>query len=420
MHLEITTTGAVKESLQIFRRFLEKTLGQHPGIEFELQDYDWNDAWPQLVRAATDKNGPFISEVGAPWVFDFAAMNSLRPFSWKEVEAVGGKQAFFAAPWANIVMSPTSSTEGAAKGAESPPVVYALPARVDVRVIYYWKDMLEKAGVDPATAFDTPAQVEETLEKIRASGTEPYNQTPWLYHTHVTRSWVYNMASWIWACQGDFVDENGLPVFDQPEAIDGITAYFRLHRFLAPLSSGETVEKVFSERRAAAMVTPVHYHIHLLHGEDPYGTSDLLPLLGCAQLPGPAFVGGTSFVIWQHASSKATQIALDLLAQFLSAPDMTEYCYETHMLPSRIEGFLHPYLAADPFLTVLKTSIETGRTHHLTRLWMVIADRLSGTCRTISNELLQNLDQDERCLVEKHIHVLANRMRMSFSAGLSL
>jgi ABC-type glycerol-3-phosphate transport system substrate-binding protein len=408
MYFQLTTTGAVEASIQTLRRFIKKYQDTHPGIAFEFHDLDWNVAWNELVRIAIAKTGAHLSEVGSPWLSDFVAMNALRRFSPGEVDAVGGAKAFFPAPWRNVVISPSSLMQGASASTPSAPGVYALPGRVDVRLIYYWKDMLEKAGVDEAAAFSTPEQIELTLEMLRASGVV----NPWIYETHATRNWVYNMASWIWAYGGEIMDEFGLPSFDQPEAIEGITAYFRLQRFLAPMESGESVEQVFSERRAAAMVMATHYHVHLVHDEDPYGSRDMLYQLGAARLPGPAFVGGTCFVVWQHTPPAATRTAVDLLTRLLTSPYLAEFCYETHMMPSRVDGLEQPRVAADPFLAVLRASLEGGRSNPTGRLWMPIADRLSAACKAISTELQQNPGQDVRALVERHVQALAKRMRM--------
>jgi multiple sugar transport system substrate-binding protein len=409
MYFELTTTGAGERSIQTLNVFLKQYQYNHPGIEFELQNLEWGDAWPQLMRIMLDKGKVVASEVGSPWVSDFIAMHGLRPFSSAEVEALGGVKSFFPVPWSNVTVSPSPSD------VDGSPIMYALPARVDVRVIYYWKDMLEKAGVDSATAFTTPQQLEQTLEKLSAASTDPGYLNPWVYETHATRNWVYNMASWIWAYGGDFVDERGLPAFDQPAALEGITAYFRLHRFLAPTASGETVTKVFSERRTAVMLFGTRFHFHFLRGEGFSAPDHLISLLGAAQLPGPAFVGGSSFVIWGHAPSKNALIAIDLLTQFLSSSHLPDYCYWSEMMPSRINGFDHSVFATDPFKSVLKASIESGRTHKMARLFMVIADRLSAVCRVISAELLNDPGQEVRAVVEKHICTLAQRLRISFS-----
>jgi ABC-type glycerol-3-phosphate transport system substrate-binding protein len=409
MYFELTTTGAGERSIQTLDAFLKQYQFSHPGIDFELQNLEWSDAWPQLMRIMLDKSKVVVSEVGSPWVSDFVAMRGLRPFSSGEVEALGGIKSFFSAPWSNVMASPSSLD------VSGTPTVYALPARVDVRVIYYWKDMLEKAGVDPAEAFTTPQQLEDTLVKLRATGTEPAYCNPWVYETHATRNWVYNMASWIWAYGGDFVDEKGLPAFDQPAALEGITAYFRLHRFLAPTAGGETIAKVFAERRTAVMLFGTYFHFHLLRGEGFPVPGQIIPLLGAAQLPGPAFVGGSSFVIWAHAPYRSALTAIDLLTQFLSSSHLPDYCYWSEMMPSRVNGFDHSIFSTDPFKAILKSSIETGRTHKMARLFMVIADRLSAVCRAISVELLQNPDQDVQPIVEKHICNLAQRLRISFS-----
>lgn len=420
MYFQITTTGAVEQSIQKFNQFLQTYQDGHPETAFGLHDFHWEDAWPGLVRMAIARAGADVSEVGAPWVSDFVAMDSLRPFSRAEVEAVGGARAYFPATWANVVISPSSLTPGTSAWATSAPGVYALPGRADVRLLYYWKDMLEKAGVDPDTAFSTPAMVEDTLEKLHACGSEAWCRTPWISKTHVTRDWVYTIASWIWAHGGRLVDEIGLPVFDQPEAIEGIAAYFRLHRYLAPMESNETAEQVFSQRRAAVTVLGTHYHVHLIHDEDPWaaptGAKKLLDRLGAAALPGPSFVGGTSFVIWRHTSNQAVRVAVDLLTRFSNSPHLAGYCYETHMLPSRIDGLYHPDIAADPFLPVMRAALEGGRAHPAGRLWMPIADAFSSTCVTILKELRAAPGLDERAVVERHMRELVKRLRRSFAA----
>ena len=96
---------------------------------------------------------------------------------------------------------------------------------------------------------------------------------------------------------------------------------------------------------------------------------------------------------------------------------MTEYCYETHMLPSRVDGFSHPDVAADPFLPALRAALETGRTHPSGRLWMPIADGLAATCLAVSKEVREQPGLEVRGVVERHVHALVKRLRMSFSAS---
>ena len=39
-------------------------------------------------------------------------------------------------------------------------------------MIYYWRDLLEQAGVDERTAFQTPEHMEETMQRLQASGVD--------------------------------------------------------------------------------------------------------------------------------------------------------------------------------------------------------------------------------------------------------
>ncbi len=117
MYFQVTTTGAVETSIQILDRHLKTYQVRHPGFDFEQRNFDWMDAWRELVRIAISKTGAHVSEVGAPWVADFVSMNSLRRFHPAEVDAVGGARAFSRPPGPTSMISPSSLTPVAAPAA---------------------------------------------------------------------------------------------------------------------------------------------------------------------------------------------------------------------------------------------------------------------------------------------------------------
>jgi multiple sugar transport system substrate-binding protein len=99
----------------------------------------WETAWADLVKVALYSSGPDVSEVGMNWVGNLVAMDSLRPFHMAELDAVGGASAFLESAWKSGWMMGDKR-------------LWAVPWLADTRVIYYRRDLLERAGVDETTA----------------------------------------------------------------------------------------------------------------------------------------------------------------------------------------------------------------------------------------------------------------------------
>ncbi|MFL7794490.1 MAG: hypothetical protein AB8I69_20275, partial [Anaerolineae bacterium] len=130
----------------------------------EIYKMAWEDAWEELAKIGLYRSGPDVSQVGTTWLEGLVASGSVRPFTVGEVNSMGGAAAFFPATWQTVLVPWGQSRK-----------VWAIPWLVDTRVIFYWRDMLEEAGIDETTAFVTPAQVEETMARLQDSGVE----IPW-------------------------------------------------------------------------------------------------------------------------------------------------------------------------------------------------------------------------------------------------
>src|SRR5262245_17839972 len=264
------------------KRYLQKLLETYPGrAGVQITELGWDVAWAETLKIPLYKAGANVSQTGASWVYNFAAMNALRPLT-KDVARMGGEAAFLPTAWQSI-------------HAEDKREVWAIPWFVDLRVIYYWRDMLERAGVDEATAFQTPEKLEETFLRLQASGIS----TPWAVSTGKELSQV---SSWVWGKGGDWAGPDGKQtMLDQPETLAGIRAYFALHRYLPREVQEITYARafqLFDERRVAAtMGPPWHYALMRERGVSP----EVMARLGFTSPPGPVYVGGSNLVIWAHS-----------------------------------------------------------------------------------------------------------------------
>src|SRR5512141_1268340 len=73
-------------------------------IKIELIRMGWESAWAKLLTYALQGKGPDISHVGSTWVSSLVTMNSVREFSLREVDTMGGAQAFTAPAWQSATL----------------------------------------------------------------------------------------------------------------------------------------------------------------------------------------------------------------------------------------------------------------------------------------------------------------------------
>ena len=210
-----------------------------PQVKVEASSILWENYKQELTSMAIYGHGADVSQAGAPVVNDLVAMNTLRPFTAREMASLGGESAFTEIAW-----------QSSLRMAENK--VWAIPLVSDPYAITYWSDMLEEAGVDETQAF-TQEHIEETFERLQASGVE----YPWLTNFHTNKfNTIHGVASWLWAQGTDFVSEDGTEaLFTGPAALAGLKAYYRLARFVSPVclrADNQEYRQLFQERRAAA------------------------------------------------------------------------------------------------------------------------------------------------------------------------
>jgi len=346
-------------------------------IRYRLQTIAWDDYIHELMQVAIYGRGPDISQSGAPLVSDLVAMNGIRPFEKSEIAMLGGAGVFHRAVWDS---SRRVNEER----------VWAVPWLADPRAIFYWRDMLESAGVTEESAFESFDQMEDTLARLRANGV----QTPWVIPTGRSVSLLQVAASWIWACGGDFVSWDGRKaLIDQPEALAGLRVYYGLHRYLpetdGPIDISEAV-KFFQERKAAVTMGSPRIGMSVLEHLPEQRTN-----LGIALPPGPPLVGGSSLVIWKHTKQVETTFAL---VRYLTSKEaQVEYLKQTGYLPSRRDALAEPPFATDPFFQGLARALEHGRPFPVVRLGGLLEGRLilplSGIWEDIHTDPGRDIDQ---------------------------
>lgn len=358
-----------------------------------LEVHSWETLWTALREAIFKRNSLKVAEIGSTWLGSLVGMRALRAFSQTEIGHMGGSEAFVPAAWDSLCLV-------------DDPQIQAIPWLTDTRVLYYWRDMLTDAGIDENTAFDTPANFENTLSTLQANGMA----APFALPTTKLALLVHNLATWVWAYGGDFLSTNHRETgFNQPEALAGAIAHFNLHRYLhhPPEPAEESFNwRAFLKREVAVMMTGSYFVPYL----NPRTTDEQRTHIGMALPPGPAFIGGSHLVIMDHTPPRQEARALELILRLTDTTILQDLCIMTGMLPARLSVLDKPPFSTDPFYRVMVEALRRGRSLPTLSLWGTIEERLIDSCAYIWSQIMANPAADVEAIVTTEFNVLARRI----------
>lgn len=323
-------------------------------------------------------------------------MRVLRAFTDDEIQTMGGADTFIASSWQTAHLPGRKD-------------VWAIPWLADVRVIFYWRDMLAQAGVDELEAFKTPRHVEDTMARLQASDV-PTPSGGWAY-AHPTGI-LQIAASWVWGSGGDFISPDGRQIlFNQPEALNGLLAYFGLHKYMSPDSKevNDLTTPVQFANREIAVVAGSCSWLNFIRSQNPALDADAL--LGVASPPGPAFVGGSNLVVWQRAHHKKE--ALDLVRFLTDRQTQLSLCQAAGFLPVRRDALTKtPYTTSSYYRPMIE-SLESGRPYPAIPQWGAVEDKLSEALAWLWNSILADHNQDLESLVKPYVDSVARRLAVT-------
>jgi len=189
----------------------------NPHININLTIHPWSRAWDFLMDVAKGRPGaesPDVMQIGTTWVSTLAFLGLLSPLVGDE-RAFGG-DSFLPRSWDSCRIL---GSEG----------IYAVPWFLDVRVLYYRRDILEKAGISESSLEDWhgfAAACKKLLELRRRSNDALYplsvsSQKPGVY--------VHDLAPWVWAAGGDFLNPlQNVSRLASPETVQGLSFFYGL------------------------------------------------------------------------------------------------------------------------------------------------------------------------------------------------
>lgn len=395
VNLELSIMNHSPAVAGVMRRLLDE-FEQRTRIHVDLKILNWDVGKTEFTHAAIYHQGSDVSEVATTWVADLISMNALRSFKQQEIARIGQPNHFVGASWAT----------GQLYGDD---LAWAVPWLSETYMIYYRKDLLQKAGIGEAEAFETHERLAETARLLAQGGVS--------IPVELSMNWdqfgvLHALASWVWGAGVDFCEPQGKHVMvDRPDALAAIRAYFGLMKHLSPQGIQTMLEKkenLFIQGQSAVMFSTLSY------------VTDTSPLaaevrenLGAAVMPGGRFVGGSNLAVWKHCRQESAAIEL---VNFLNAtPTLLQLIEPFRALPSRVEALAMPQITEHPILSVAAQSVQSGRSYPQVPLWGLIEDRLYKTLVQIGLNYLNKPDNDLDEAINQQIQTLARRLNLTLS-----
>jgi len=380
-----------------FQPYLLKALRlfeQEYKVRVNLQSLSWRSGRSQLINFALFRSGPDVSEIGSTWLSNFATIEAIRPFSDQEIERLGGREVFLPVTWSGCMMHNH---------------LWAVPWTVDVRSVYYRRDLLAKAGVEANQAFHLD-RLPATLQALRDSGVA----RTWFNGVN-SSSLITRLAPWVWARGGQFVSEDGRTLlFMQPEALAGIYDYFHMQ---LPFLTSDIYEiastdgnDLFHAGEIAAIVSGYWTMRTVLLG---LSTPQVAENMGVAPPPGCPYVGGSHLVVWKH--SERAELALKLIEFLTSLRVQSEFVQASGLLSPHAAIFGGEQFTTDANLRVVRYCLENGRSLPANFLWGLIEDKLNFVIRTIWRSLFANPTLDLQKVIEQRFESLARQIEQNLA-----
>lgn len=320
---------------------LLQTYEQERGLQVRINYQNWDSAWLEMMAGNRRAVFPAVAEVGTTWVPDLTRVDALRAIPHVLVDKLGGEADYLPQLWKSCFSF-------------HKPHMRAIPWISGSRVIYYRHDLLERAGINPNTAFANPTMMLETVVNLHNAGI-PH---PWITSNVPSLNSLHLISTWLWAGGGDFISDDGSQLlFAEPGAIESMAAFFEMGRYMGneKYTYNDAIDLFWRGDAAITMDGTWVYD-----AQKAKAHPEVLENLGVALAPGPAFVGGSNLVLWENHS--AEQDAAWELLSFLSEPESVVQIFRlTGLTPARRSLLNLSEVRSRAFGAQFNRAVETGR-----------------------------------------------------------
>src|SRR5256714_2522696 len=315
---------------------------QNPNFTIQITPLPWSTAHDKLITSIAGRATPDVAMIGTTWMGELTKLNAVTT-----LPSSVNKSDFF---------------KGGMDTATANGTAYGLPWYVETRVVYYRKDLADKAGVTSAPA--TWDDMMTMAQKLKAGGSK--------YGINLQTNDWQEFLPLVWSAGGDVI-ENGKATLDSPEAIKALTFYSDF--FKKGLTRGSTPQGFDLVQAFVAGDDPMFMSGPWMQGMIQKAGLDPSKL-GVAPMPkgdksATSFVGGSDWVVFKNSKN---QDAAWKFVNFMTQKDTQVTWYkELKDLPSRQDAWTDPALQTDANLKVFGEQLKDAKSPPNIAQWEEVA-----------------------------------------------
>jgi multiple sugar transport system substrate-binding protein len=360
---------------------------QKTGIKVDVEVVDWGVQLDRIRNAAVSGEGPDITQAGTTQVPFFAALGGFEDLN-NRVNDIGGSNAYADGVWKTTQVVGQDGT-------------WAIPWFTEARSIYFRKDILQKAGVDPATAFSSWDDFRNTLQTIKdkVPGIQPFG-TPGKKAFDL----VHHVMPFVWDAGGaELSSDNSKSTINSPQAVTGVEFFAKLvEDGLADKSQlerdGTQVENQFKGGKLAVWIGGPWVLPSAQRTDDTNWVPAARKNVALAPMPaGPngdayTFVGGSDLMMFK--STKHPNEAWEVMKYLSQDQVQTDYAKLLGMFPARVEPQkVYGDSNGANYAAVYK-AIQQGRTYSPIPQWAEVENAYKGRFGNILDEAAKGQASD--------------------------
>ncbi len=357
---------------------MERTLKpftEETGVKVDVEVVGWDVQLDRIRNAAVTGEGPDVTQAGTTQVPFFAALGGFENVQ-DRVDAIGGEEAYPEGVWKTTQVT---GQDG----------VWSVPWFSEARALYYRKDVLKKAGVDPETAFEDWDAMRTTLETIKEKAPEMGGKEVAPFGSPGKKAFdlVHHVMPFVWDAGGAELDDSAKKsTINTSEAKQGVEYMAGLLRdgLYDPSQlerDGTQVENQFKAGRLAVYIGGPWTLASASRKDDTNWDDTVRKNVGIAPMPaGPSgeaytFVGGSNLMMLKDSQVKNEAWAL---MEFLSKDEVqTKYASRLGMFPSRTAP-QRELGERDENQQAFYEAIQQGRTYATIPQWGQIENAYKG------------------------------------------
>jgi multiple sugar transport system substrate-binding protein len=357
---------------------MEKTVAafeQQTGVKVNVEVVGWDVQLDRIKNAAVSGQGPDVTQAGTTQVPFFAALGGFEDVS-SRISQIGGKGAYAPGVWQTTQLQGQDGT-------------YAVPWFTEARAIYYRKDVLEKAGIDPATAFTDTAAFQQTLQtihdKVPTIGGKPIS--PFGMPGKKAFDLVHHVMPFVWDNGGaELSNDASKSTINSAEAEKGVDFVAQLvKKGLFDKSmlerDGTQVENQFKGGRLAVWIGGPWVLSTITRTDDKNWVKAARENVGVAAMPSGSagkaftFVGGSNLMMYKSSKNKNEAWAL---MKYLSGDSVQKsYAELLSFFPARLAP-QEQVGNSDDNHKAFYSAIKQGRTYAPIAQWGAIENAYKG------------------------------------------